>query len=250
MRVRQIPAPNKVVISRSLGSLANNKHLVSILERMTDVAGTALQSFALEPHVVEAGTAHLSSEDVMEGAVGLVVLGGGDIDPSIYGQKAVSEAIYGVDRQADEFEIGLILGASLKSIPIFGICRGMQLLNVAQGGTLIQDLGPATPHCGSADNSALVDHSIDFVPGSRLSNLFGREAIAVRSGHHQAVGRLGENLRIAAVSRDSCIEAIEAQDERWIVGVQWHPDDPHSSHVHRNLLFGAFAAACRADIGS
>lgn len=151
---------------------------------------------------------------------GLLLPGGGDIDPARYGQlPAGSEA---PDLQRDAAELELVSRFLAWGKPMLGICRGVQLLNVALGGNLIQDLPTVSYHRRDPERGDRV-HTVSAGEGTFLSSLYGRE-FAVNSAHHQALGRLAPDLNLAAVSVDDSVpEAVECPEKR-IYGVQWHPE--------------------------
>lgn len=154
---------------------------------------------------------------------GLLILGGADIDPACYGALP-DPATYGVDPDADRYEIAAIHAALADRAPIVGICRGMQLLNVACGGTLVQDLGAETPHHGPP-RAIMVTQRVRVDPASRLGGILGRRAVDVRTGNHQAVRDVADGFTVVARAEDGVIEAIE-HETAWAIGVQWHPEDP------------------------
>jgi len=154
---------------------------------------------------------------------GLVILGGADIDPLLYGDRP-HPATYGVDAEADRYEIAAVRGALDDSTPMVGICRGMQVINVACGGTLVQDLGAETPHHGPP-HAIMVTQRVYLDANSRLAGILGRSEIAVRTGNHQAVRDVADDFTVVARAGDGVVEAIE-HPTAWIIGVQWHPEDP------------------------
>ncbi|BBZ74764.1 hypothetical protein MANY_01010 [Mycolicibacterium anyangense] len=174
---------------------------------------------------------------------GVLLLGGGDFDPTLYGHHEDVPHLAGVDRRCDERTVAAIRWGLRRRRPVFGICRGAQAINVAQGGTLIPDLGPDSPHKGHGDDPIFVDDSVAVEPGTRLSGILGRTDITVRNGHHQAVGTVAPGLRVAARGTDGVIEAVEHCDpDIWLLGVQWHPEDPQGCADDRRALFAAFLA--------
>ncbi|MGI8858445.1 MAG: gamma-glutamyl-gamma-aminobutyrate hydrolase family protein [Thermomicrobiales bacterium] len=162
-------------------------------------------------------------EQLADRFAGLVILGGADVDPAFYGESR-HPATYGVDTDADRYEIVAARGALDDGTPMVGVCRGMQILNVACGGTLMQDLGEETPHHGPP-RAIMVTQRVHVVPGSRLHHILGRAEVDVRTGNHQAVRDVAEGFRVVARADDGVIEAIEHATV-WAVGVQWHPEDP------------------------
>jgi putative glutamine amidotransferase len=163
---------------------------------------------------------------------GLLLAGGADLDPACYGQEAHAQTQDTVPER-DAFEIALARAAIERDVPVLGICRGMQLLNVALGGTLIQHLPEHFGHqehrrvSGSFDGS---DHDVDVLDGTLAMRVIGHAHHATKSHHHQGVDRVGEGLRVSATSPfDDLIEAIELPERSFVLGVQWHPEaDPHS----------------------
>ncbi|MBS1694711.1 MAG: gamma-glutamyl-gamma-aminobutyrate hydrolase family protein [Actinobacteria bacterium] len=173
---------------------------------------------------------------------GLLLLGGGDIDGSCYGVTTPNPKAYGVDARADRDAFTAISAAEAAGRPVFGICRGSQLLNVARGGTIIGDIVDYALHHGAPGGPEFVDEPVDVAPGTRLRSILGADRIVGRSGHHQAVDRVGEGLVVAARALDGIVESIE-DPLRWYLGVQWHPEDDDGSAVDRLRLFAAFVAA-------
>jgi putative glutamine amidotransferase len=185
-------------------------------------------------------------EELLARLDGLVLSGGGDLDPASYG--AVShERIYSVSQERDAFEIALLRGALARGLPTLAICRGMQILNVALGGELhphLPDLvGEEVSHRSSQTEAA--SHPVRVDPGSRLAGRLGAgELPAVPSWHHQAVSRLGAGLRVVAWAPDDVIEAVELPGEEQLVAVQWHPELA-GAEAHGRGLFEALVARAR-----
>lgn len=173
---------------------------------------------------------------------GLLLLGGGDVDSSCYGQSVPHPKSYGVDGRADRDAFAAIAAATAADRPIFGICRGAQLLNVFRGGTLIGDIEDYALHHGAPGEAEFVDEPVDILPGTRLAGILGTDRITARNGHHQAVDRLGGGLVVAARALDGITEGIE-DPARFFLGVQWHPEDDDGPVTDRLALFGAFVDA-------
>jgi putative glutamine amidotransferase len=181
---------------------------------------------------------------------GLLLSGGGDVDPALYG--AIPHPRLGrVDRRRDDFELALVREALARDLPVLAICRGQQVLNVATGGTLLQDipseLGGAMNHDapGRRRNRS---HAVAVVPGTRLREIMGRQDLSVNSFHHQAVARSGAGLVVSArCPQDGVIEGLEMPGRRFVVAVQWHPESFWSRPDSFQPLFDAHAEACRAD---
>jgi putative glutamine amidotransferase len=180
--------------------------------------------------------------ELLELLDGLVLAGGADIDPGSYGESAHPETLNTVPER-DRFEIALVRAAIERDLPVLGICRGMQLINVAYGGTLLQHLPERFGHHehlrvpGSFDGA---DHDVDLVEGSLAAHAAGETRHATKSHHHQGVDRLGEGLQISGCSTiDGLPEAIEMPDRRFVLGVQWHPEADETSHVLGALVVEA-----------
>jgi putative glutamine amidotransferase len=183
---------------------------------------------------------------LLERLDGLLMSGGSDIDPSLYGEAAHPTSRW--VRERDDFEIALARAAVARDLPLLAICRGQQVLNVALGGTLVQDipsqLPSAGPHYPKDVDRWRAAHDVEIAPGTRLRELVGRDVLAVNSFHHQAVRDLGRGLRLAARGRDGVVEGIESPDHRFVVGVQWHPEamwnrEPDHQEVFRGLIAAA-----------
>lgn len=184
--------------------------------------------------------------DVLDG---LVMAGGADIDPATYGAPAHPET-RGTVPERDVVEVALARRALERDIPFLGICRGMQLLNVARGGTLLQHLPERFGHhehrraLGTFDGA---DHDVRLAPGSRAAAAAGEEHHATKSHHHQGIDRLGEGLVVTGWSTmDELPEAIEDPDRRFALGVQWHPEADELSKVIAAFVREAAASDGRA----
>lgn len=186
---------------------------------------------------------------LMDRLDGLLLSGGVDVDPALFDEEP-HPRLRRVDRQRDDLELALTREALRRDLPILAICRGIQVLNVAAGGTLIQDLpsevsGGERHDCPQPRSRRV--HRIETEPGTLLRHILGQETIPVNSFHHQAVGRLGSGLVVSArCDEDGVIEGIEMPDPRFVVGVQWHPETFWDHSESFQSLFDAQAEACRA----
>jgi putative glutamine amidotransferase len=189
--------------------------------------------------------------DVIAGVHGLLLTGGGDVQPSLYGATP-HPTFDPAEPGRDEFEIELVRRAIEADLPIFAICRGIQVLNVARGGTLIQDIpdevGTTVDHRVKEPRFAIA-HDVWLTSNSLLERtlrerLEDADSLAVNSRHHQAVKDAGEGLAVAATAPDGVIEALEDPGRRFCVGVQWHPENFWRTGEFREL-FEAFVQACR-----
>jgi len=188
-----------------------------------------------------------AAASVLAGVDGLLLTGGDDVDPALYGE-APHPSFDVSEPGRDAFEIDLVRRALDADIPVLAICRGLQVLNVALGGTLIQDIPsePAAllPHDAEGPPTTLA-HTVEVAPGSCLAALVGPDATrAVNSRHHQAVRELGSGLIVTATSPDGVIEAAEVPAARFCIGVQWHPENFHATGEF-DTLFDGFVDACR-----
>lgn len=191
-----------------------------------------------DPHVTE------RPDDVLDRVDGVMMLGGADLDAGAYGHEphATAEPPQHV---RDAMEIALVRRAGERGIPVLGICRGLQVINVAHGGTLTQHLPDVLGHeehrrgIGRFDGN---EHDVDLEPGSLADRVLGGTRTRVHSHHHQAVDALGDGLRVTGRSDDGVVEALESADgEAFLLGVQWHPEADASSPV-----IGAFVRSAAA----
>jgi putative glutamine amidotransferase len=170
---------------------------------------------------------------------GLLLIGGGDIDPKHYGQDPLPEC-YGIDTEADVFEMNLVRSAIQRAMPVLAICRGFQVLNVATGGTLDQHITGRQGLIGHGipgERSEM--HAVEVEPGTWTAKAMGTETADVSSSHHQAVARLGEGLVVSGRAPDGIVEAMEHPDGSWVVAVQWHPERTAETDPAQQSLFGA-----------
>jgi putative glutamine amidotransferase len=205
--------------------------------------GWAAERFAAE----DLGTAELLARTASADA--LVLAGGEDIAPELYGVARGYPAEGPHAERADAAQIALVRRALAQRTPLLGICRGLQIVNVALGGTLVPDLGPEAEHVDAAApaHRRMHRHEVVLTAGSALGGLFGAEALAVQSAHHQAVDLLGPGLRVVARAEDGVVEAVE-HAEAPILGVQWHPEDPDAPAGQlATLLDGLAQAAGRSE---
>jgi putative glutamine amidotransferase len=166
-------------------------------------------------------------DEIMPVLDGLILPGGADIEPARYGESEIHPTVYGVNPARDRFEIALTRAVVARDLPLLAICRGLQVLNVALGGTLYQDV--PTQHPGQREHGqglAATEpwHEIRLAPGSCLALAYDDERVAANSFHHQAVRQLAPDLRAVGWAPDGVIEGVEHAASRFVVGVQWHPE--------------------------
>ena len=179
----------------------------------------------------------------LNGFEGLVLTGGSDVDPALYGEPKHPETDQ-PDRERDALEAALLKEALARDLPVLAICRGLQMLNVFEGGTLIQHLRPLDRHQrtdGPRDRPA---HEVSIEPGTLLAEIARESTWQVNSRHHQAVARVGGNLRISAIDPDDgTVEALEHPAKRFVLGVQWHPEDQALVCEGQLQIFRSFGEA-------
>lgn len=188
-----------------------------------------------------------SNEEFVSVIDGLLLPGGGDIHPDNFDQEWHPNIKY-VDENRDELELSLFEEAFNKDIPIFGICRGIQIMSVAMGGSLYQDIETVYPKDAlthPAVNRKDSKHTIKIEPGNKLENIIGENVVDVNSAHHQAVFEddIGDGFVVTARATDGIVEAIENPSKEFVLGVQYHPERMTSSpefREHRRKLFEAF----------
>jgi putative glutamine amidotransferase len=193
-------------------------------------------------------------EEILEPFDGLMLVGGGDVDPARYGAEPDAEQTYGVETDRDQLEIDLLLAADRMRLPILAICRGMQIMNVAFGGTLRQHLPdePGMLEHGVPVADTVSTHDVTPVRGSRLSATTKSGVLVCSSHHHQGVDRPGDDLVVTGHSPDGLVEAIERRendpddvDLPWVLGVQWHPEDTAARDPAQQALFDGFVTVAR-----
>jgi putative glutamine amidotransferase len=172
---------------------------------------------------------------------GICLSGGPDLDPGVYGAQDRHAELGPTEPGLDAFELSLARAADARGIPILGICRGAQALNVARGGTLHQHVAGHR----QTEPATATTHSVHVEPGSRLAALVGTRPLRVNSFHHQAADVLGDGLRAVAHSADGTVEAIEDSGPQLVLGVQWHAEGLADAPRHR-ALFAALVEAAAA----
>ncbi len=232
-------APSRV--SRDSVCFAGRRYLDSVLR-----AGG--EPVVISPQAID----DPESDDLISRFDGLILMGGGDVNPALYGQ-ASGPHIYGVLESQDHFEASLLQAALRQAKPVLAICRGMQLANVVLGGTLVQDLSELP------NASELIDHKPSGFPvgaeytlhdvrldaDSILSTAVGSTTIQGASFHHQGIGTLAPGFKATGWAPDGLLEAIE-HESHWLVGVQWHPEDTSADDPQQQRIYEAFVERARS----
>jgi putative glutamine amidotransferase len=185
---------------------------------------------------------------------GLVLMGGSDIDPHLYGQHRQPH-VYGVNPVQDHFEMALVHAAIEMKLPTLAICRGIQLVNVALGGTLYQHIGDIPGVIAHAPEKFpagqdYVLHDVAVTPRTKLSQALGATSVRVASFHHQGLDVVAPNLKGVARSSDGLVEGLEhTESDQWLIGVQWHPEDTATTDPHQQSLYDALIEKASLAIG-
>ncbi|MCO5975041.1 gamma-glutamyl-gamma-aminobutyrate hydrolase family protein [Actinoallomurus soli] len=232
---------------------SSGRPVVGICARTAPVAlmGAPLTvSFTLQAHVeflASAGCAPLlvpllpGVEHLIDRLDGLLVPGGPDVDPSLYGGAPHSRT-RGADAAVDSAELALVTEALRAGVPVLAVCRGMQLLNVGLGGTLHQHLPEVTGHdghCPETEAFTFGRNRLDLRPGSRIAGILGEDSPEAACHHHQAIDRIGAGLTATAWAPDGVVEAVEVTDHPFAIGVQWEAGQTEDERLHRALAEAA-----------
>jgi putative glutamine amidotransferase len=187
-----------------------------------------------------------NAAELVERLDGLLLAGGDDCNPSLYGETAHPTVVDVMDERRQENDYSLAQAARERGIPTLGICLGLQMMNVAGGGTLVQDIDSTVEteiqHASIPEDRAR--HDIIVEQGTKLASIVSAEELNVNSSHHQAIGRVADGLRVTAQAPDGIVEGLEDPRHPFYVGVQWHPEDM-SSETSAKTLFGAFVDAAK-----
>jgi putative glutamine amidotransferase len=218
--------------------------------RLTAAYVSALESAGLIPLIIPPLSSADAASAVLDSVAGLVLTGGEDVDPARYGEKR-HEKVLSVSAARDTTETALIKEAQRRGTPVLAICRGIQILNVALGGTLVQDIASQCETTIEHDESSARNsrtHEVSVEPGSLIAKAMGTEHLTVNSFHHQSVKRVADGMRATAWSPDGIIEGLESTDDDWwVMAVQWHPEEmTESAEPWDRGLFKAFARKLEA----
>lgn len=228
MTSRVVVVPRRLSVGDDPRVTAANE----LFERIVEL----VRSAGLTPLVVDDPFVSLSD------AGGLVLTGGGDVNPLRYG-RAATPAVYDVNDEQDELDFTLAARAQDMGLPVLGICRGAQVLNVARGGDLHIDLAPGeVAHQSVTAGEVFAWHPVNLATGSRVHAAHSADSVVVASAHHQGIASLGTGLVATGHAPDGLIEAFEAS-HGWVLAIQWHPEAPGTSESVRRAPFTALARA-------
>jgi putative glutamine amidotransferase len=234
--------PKALLSCSSMNDAATPERNVLALRELANNAASALQIAGFEPTLLQDMTVEAASRLSIGDYELLVILGGADVHPSEYHAEIGSTTLCNSDHASEKNEIALIQSGLSMRKDVFAICRGMQLLNVACGGALRQELGADGAHYVPANSTSFVSHSVKLSDSSHLAQILGSREIQIHSAHHQSIERLGQGLSIAGEASDGVIEAIELTGDNFVIGVQWHPEATDADRTDLAAIFGAFAA--------
>jgi putative glutamine amidotransferase len=231
-----VSRPLVAVVGRRLGETARwpYSHASALPQRYLE----AVRRGGGEPVVVDPNGADVAT--VVDRADALVLTGGPDLDPAVYGERPHLKT-YGVDAAADAFELALARVALERALPTLAICRGLQIVNVAFGGTLYQHLPEepgVEPHGRPGEAGGETRQEIDVDGDSLLASVMGATRVVGSCHHHQGVAKVAECLRVTARACDGIVEGIE-HDDAWLLAVQWHPEDTAADDPAQQRLFDA-----------
>ncbi|MGR4009058.1 gamma-glutamyl-gamma-aminobutyrate hydrolase family protein [Leucobacter sp. 1207-22] len=225
----------------SLGFPGMNAAAASIQTATTALAFDAVRIAGGRPRLVTYTTGEQLQQvaEVCDWADALVFLGGSDVDPSCYGYEGeLPGNLYGIDGRGDEYCLRLLREAAHRDLPTLAICKGSQLMNVAFGGTLYPDLPEWQLHKGDGD-PLFINEEVLFESDSELARIYGADRLTVRNGHHQAVADVAPDLEVMARAHDGIVEATRHRNATWMIGVQWHPEEPGGNVADRDRIFAA-----------
>jgi putative glutamine amidotransferase len=230
--------PMRPLIGISVSNKRDPSDLADIYSIQTPYAQAVAEAGGL-PVLVPNGLQSDTLHALLERLNGLLLSGGGDIHPKFYNAEPIP-SLRSVDETRDLCELAMVRWAFERQIPCLAICRGIQVINVAMGGSLIKDIQAEYPtsidHDLHDQSPNMLAHHVRILRDSRLADIFGADEIETNSRHHQAILKLAEEIRIVAEAPDGIIEAIEAPEHPFFLGVQWHPERLLDRHESRALF--------------
>ncbi len=246
MPARRCKALIGITCSRMVGAAWSQLSKGHFINYTLEAYGRAVVACGAVPVLVPVGQVTAGLELILDRIDGLILSGGPDVHPRHYRAMPLA-GLADVDDELDRMELELARLALARDIPLLGICRGIQILNVACGGSLIQDIGSQVPgallHNPSIDKRVL-SHTVRIETDSLLGRIIGAGEIWVNGRHHQAVDKVAPGLTVSAVAPDGIVEAVEDSARRFALAVQWHPEGTWKSDPHCLRLFEALVEAC------
>jgi putative glutamine amidotransferase len=241
MRTDVLPTKPVIAVTISSRELRRFVHWQHMFDGLQQLGAIAL--------AVECGSAAQHMSALLAHVDGLLISGGGDVDPTLYGADRHDPTVKGVNTVRDSNEIAAFESAWRRGIPTLAICRGAQLVNAARGGTLyadlVRDLPSQVDHRRTEEELIDVSHRVDVAPGSRLAGWLGQDGpISVNSQHHQGIRDLAPGFVTTATADDGLVEAYEATDQS-VTGVQWHPEVNWPRDELAKRLLQGFIESCR-----
>lgn len=236
-----------IAVTAGKGSPVNNQPMVSLKDEYL----TTITRNGGIPLLVATGMDVDTIPGMLARVDGVLLTGGSDLDPQLFGGGHNSR-VHGIDQARDAFEIVLVKHLVESGKPFLGICRGIQVMNVALGGTLYLDIGDELPTALKHDyltptyKPDKLSHRVSVEEGSLLAGLVGTVSLIVNSRHHQAIKNLAESLKVTANAEDGIIEGVELPSHPFALGVQWHPESLQSDPRMNALFAGLVAASARA----
>jgi putative glutamine amidotransferase len=237
-----------ITCSRGTGGAWGRYSLGHFMDYVLSEYSQAILNAGGAPVIIPAAQDPKSLEAVLNTVRGLVLSGGPDIHPRRYGEEPLA-GLGEIDEALDHMELMTADMAITKNLPVLGICRGIQVLNVVLGGSLYQDIASQKPESICHDpktDKAVNTHTVRLERGCRLHMLLRKQEIWVNSKHHQAVKDLAPGLVAAACAKDGIIEAVEMQSRHWVMGVQWHPEGTWREDISSQRLFAALIQAAKS----
>lgn len=244
------PNGPRIAIVVALDTPDTNQFGYNLGMSLTKRAFAAVRESGGRPRLVDSSAATLPEvATVCDEADAVLFLGGGDVDVTLYGwQGELPRGYYGVDKRADEFLIALMHECASRDMPVLAFCRGSQVFNVAFGGTLIGDIEEWGIHRGQGDG-LMIDEPVRIEPDSHIARILGKTEAVVRNGHHQAVDRVGDELRGVVFAHDGIVEGTQHKTATWMLGIQWHPEEQHANLDDQRRIFRALVAEGRRFAG-
>ncbi len=235
-----------ITCSRMVGAAWSQLSKGHFINYTLEAYGRAVVACGGAPVLVPVSQATAGLELILDRLDGLILSGGPDVHPRHYHAMPLS-GLAEVDDELDRMELELARLAIERDMPLLGICRGIQILNVACGGSLIQDIGSQVPgallHNPSLDKG-IMSHTVRIEHDTLLGRIIGKNEIWVNGRHHQAVDKVAPSLSVSAVAPDGIVEAVEDSSRRFVIGVQWHPEGTWSSDTYSLRLFEALVEVC------